>query len=380
MMQAPGSGAPPPQLVMEVKQKQREDPAFREAWWQFCDTEVEGSMRGTRDPARHTAATLERFLAQSQNGGTYDPANIDVEQSRLVNTVKKAQQDPHLKELWRKHCEGEDRGTLKGTRDPSLHPKETLQSFLDAIGWGLGSSVQSAIPAAAMNAGPRGDGMSAAGANMELVEQIKQGQRGDKAYREAWWAFCDNYAQGIRDPNRHPQSNLELFLSRFLDEEKTRQLAAANEEPDLYQQVKSQIKSDKRFDDAWKAFCDEHCNGIRDPMRHPEPNLKLFMETIWPKQSQNMYPSGRMAPVAHAVPKGPGGGGKGQWGGGGGQWDDGSGHWGGGGGQWGGAAPYGGGKGGQPALSADAQQILVRVEQFNPTLTKEVIACLGETA
>ena len=36
-----------------------------------------------------------------------------------------------------------------------------------------------------------------------------------------------------------------------------------------------------------------------------------------------------MAPVAHAVPRGPGGGGKGQWGGGGGQWDDGSGQWGG---------------------------------------------------
>merc|ERR1719353_1857368 len=156
------AAAPPGELVAQVKQKQREDPAFREAWWQFCDTEVEGSMRGTRDPARHSEATLQRFLATSKDGGAYDPANIDVEQSRLVNTVKKAQQDPHLKELWRKHCEGEERGSLKGTRDPSLHPKETLQSFLDAIGWGLGSSVMSAIPAGVTVRAPT-DGTSAAG-------------------------------------------------------------------------------------------------------------------------------------------------------------------------------------------------------------------------
>merc|ERR1719409_797534 len=48
---------------------------------------------------------------------------------------------------------------------------------------------------------------------MALVEAIKSGQRSDPNFKEAWWNFCDTYCEGIRDPNRHPVQNLELFLS-----------------------------------------------------------------------------------------------------------------------------------------------------------------------
>jgi len=50
-------------------------------------------------------------------------------------------------------------------------------------------------------------------AGMDMVEAIKQGQRQDPAFKEAWWKFCDTYCEGIRDPNRHPAQNLELFLT-----------------------------------------------------------------------------------------------------------------------------------------------------------------------
>jgi hypothetical protein len=46
-----------------------------------------------------------------------------------------------------------------------------------------------------------------------MVESIKAGQRQDPAFKEAWWNFCDTYCEGIRDPNRHPAQNLELFLN-----------------------------------------------------------------------------------------------------------------------------------------------------------------------
>ena len=38
------TGVAPPQLVAQVKQKQREDPGFREAWYQFVEREIQGPM------------------------------------------------------------------------------------------------------------------------------------------------------------------------------------------------------------------------------------------------------------------------------------------------------------------------------------------------
>ena len=94
-------------------------------------------MRGTRDPSRHDAATLQRFL------DTYDPSKaVDVDHARLWNTVKKAQQDPSLKALWIDFCARDSLGPLKGTRDPSRHSKETLESFLNSIGSGEAGGAQ----------------------------------------------------------------------------------------------------------------------------------------------------------------------------------------------------------------------------------------------
>lgn len=46
-------------LVSEVKALQRSNPDAKQAWWTFCDE----ALGGARDPNRHSADTLQKFLA-----------------------------------------------------------------------------------------------------------------------------------------------------------------------------------------------------------------------------------------------------------------------------------------------------------------------------
>merc|ERR1719235_1424709 len=108
---------PPSAMVADFKQRQRDDPAFKEAWVQYCENHIVGGMRGTRDPSRHDVATLQAFL------DSYDPSKVDIEHAQLCNTVKTAQKDPQLKESWCRWADDESLGQLKGTRDPSRHSK-----------------------------------------------------------------------------------------------------------------------------------------------------------------------------------------------------------------------------------------------------------------
>jgi hypothetical protein len=47
----------------------------------------------------------------------------------------------------------------------------------------------------------------------ELVDIIKALQRSDPDYKQAWCAFCDAQAKGVKDPNRHEVEALEQFLT-----------------------------------------------------------------------------------------------------------------------------------------------------------------------
>ena len=60
--------------------------------------------------------------------------------------------------------------------------------------------------------------LSAAGggadaAKEELVQQIKDGQRQNPSFKEAWGLYCETHCQGVRDPNRHSADVLRRFLT-----------------------------------------------------------------------------------------------------------------------------------------------------------------------
>ena len=60
--------------------------------------------------------------------------------------------------------------------------------------------------------------LSAAGggadaAKEELVQSIKDGQRQNPSFKEAWGLYCETHCQGVRDPNRHSADVLRRFLT-----------------------------------------------------------------------------------------------------------------------------------------------------------------------
>jgi len=48
-----------------------------------------------------------------------------------------------------------------------------------------------------------------------LVEKVKTLQRRNPQAKEAWWAWCDTYGQGNRDPSRHDERALQKFLDKW---------------------------------------------------------------------------------------------------------------------------------------------------------------------
>ena len=46
-----------------------------------------------------------------------------------------------------------------------------------------------------------------------LVTMIKEHQRADATFKEAWGSYCDVHGQGIRDPSRHTSDVLRSFLA-----------------------------------------------------------------------------------------------------------------------------------------------------------------------
>ena len=47
----------------------------------------------------------------------------------------------------------------------------------------------------------------------DLVEEVKAMQRTDLSAKLAWWAYGDEYANGVKDPNRLDTESLSAFLS-----------------------------------------------------------------------------------------------------------------------------------------------------------------------
>jgi len=48
-----------------------------------------------------------------------------------------------------------------------------------------------------------------------LVDKIKSLQRTDPDAKAAWWAFCDEQLEGVKDPNRQDADTLRGFLAAY---------------------------------------------------------------------------------------------------------------------------------------------------------------------
>ena len=241
-------------LVQQIKNMQRIDPTFKQTWWDFCESQ----LGGVRDPNRHDESVLGTFLEQ-YNTGAIAPSPFRGEES-----------------WWGK---GKGKGGGGG-------------------GGGYGGGYEmGADPWAMMMGGG-------------LSDMVKTGQRASYHYRTAWTIYCALYGAGKNDPARHDDKFIRGYLdylgelatnglstiasSQGINLEEitasTKRPAPGSEpaakrfktEPDeiklpFAEKVKNLQRSNPSAKEAWWAYCDAQCGGLRDPMRHDTDSLQAFL-------------------------------------------------------------------------------------------------------
>eukprot|EP00406_Dinophysis_acuminata_P070022 CAMPEP_0179272576 /NCGR_PEP_ID=MMETSP0797-20121207/32573_1 /TAXON_ID=47934 /ORGANISM="Dinophysis acuminata, Strain DAEP01" /LENGTH=250 /DNA_ID=CAMNT_0020980985 /DNA_START=59 /DNA_END=811 /DNA_ORIENTATION=- len=232
-------------IVERVKALQRSDPAGKQTWWEYCDAYGEG----VRDPGRHSAAFLLKFMEGYQGGhlAPTQPAAAAGEQHSqgLVDLIKEGQRrSQHWKATWATYCMHYG----GGINDPAKHKQAVLVGFLDFLGQHgaiagsgpampsmmavmpppadgerlqkrprVGAPMMQQLPAPGMMPAPGGMMAKASGGpeKESLVNRIKAYQRQGELQKVDWGNFCDKNHGGVRDPARHDLQVLQQFALHY---------------------------------------------------------------------------------------------------------------------------------------------------------------------
>lgn len=219
------------QLVAKVKEIQRSGNDAKQAWWDYCDSE----LGGVRDPNRHDPQLLHHFLqsmgvdvdmqigppvggggygrdppgAAGKGGGAFAGRRDDT--AHLVERVKQLQRSSEdAKQAWWDYCDSE----LGGVRDPNRHDAPVLESFLQSMGVDLDSPLGEPVVG-----GFAGNTFGSAGESggSPLSEFIRMGQKVSKRWKEAWKLYCSMYGTGFNDPARYDEAYIVGFIDYIGD-------------------------------------------------------------------------------------------------------------------------------------------------------------------
>jgi len=215
MMAQPGKSKT--ELVEALKNLQRSDAGAKESWHSFCDTQ----LNGIRDPNRHDATVLQRFL--SSTGCSISAAPIGNAAFNatapaggnkvLVDAIKAGQR---ASVAWKNGWQSFVDASGSKYHDPAKHDEAFLTSFFDQCGHLISQQFGGGgadLPAAkrARTSGP--DVASSGNAQKDdLVQRVKKVQRASEDFKAAWHNHSDTLNNGIRDPAKHPIESLENFL------------------------------------------------------------------------------------------------------------------------------------------------------------------------
>mmetsp|Transcript_54582 Transcript_54582/g.152281 ORF Transcript_54582/g.152281 Transcript_54582/m.152281 type:complete len:295 (+) Transcript_54582:34-918(+) len=189
------------QLLVQVKEGQRTDPNFKEAWAVHCMQHGQG----IRDPARHDEASLRLFLESmgvpvqgaSQNGGGAGKGGGGCRRTCAGNFGKATG----------KMGNGGDLPWAKAAGGKATAGKGTMFGGAGAGGknaWGMSEQVKPQFA---------GTPVKGAAPDSVAVELVKYGQRHSESFRMAWQKHCAAYSAGVRDPNQLGED----FIKGFLD-------------------------------------------------------------------------------------------------------------------------------------------------------------------
>jgi len=193
-------------LVWKIKELQKTDPIIKEQWVKYAMTEG----GGTKDPARHDAAFLQRFLEIRETIQVQMPI-----QCNLADFFREAcKQSPTFKTAWGMYRQG--MGDNRSD-DPARHSRESLSGALEFM-------AQSGLTMMSMGGlAPEGDdwgqnkrqrtensGMPPE--KLMLVNKVKDLQKSGDEQKQAWWNFAQMHGQN-KDPARFEESQLREFLT-----------------------------------------------------------------------------------------------------------------------------------------------------------------------
>uniref|UniRef100_A0A6U7YAC7 Uncharacterized protein n=1 Tax=Eutreptiella gymnastica TaxID=73025 RepID=A0A6U7YAC7_9EUGL len=214
------------QYATYVKEALRGNNDLKLMWHQHCRLYAEGS----RDPARHTAESLQMFInqamaaaaqAQAQAFGLPDakrartqtivvdamaPGEDPEARRNLITQIKELQrQSSEWKSAWGTYCDM----SAAGTRDPTAHASHVLQQFLDqAAQAGFVPQMPPVMPFIPVLA----PAIDVANPEHErYVRMVKDGQGKSEVWKTAWAEYCMRTANGSKDPKRHDLQSLQIF-------------------------------------------------------------------------------------------------------------------------------------------------------------------------
>lgn len=266
------------ELVDQVKLLQRSDPGAKQAWWDYCDSQ----LGGIKDPNRHDESTLLDFIDSYASGGIAPSAPAPRQPQRSSWAPAGGGKGPGKGRSW--------------APAPAPAPRWAPQ------------------PMAQM-------GMAMGGAS--LSDFVKTGQRQSQNWKAAWQTYCGIYGAGMNDPNKHDETFIKGFIDYVgelavigladlaaqegisLDQDLAprgggykrgppagawgppakRQATQApwqqgSDDPEkagLVEKVKALQRADPSAKQAWWTYCDANAAGAKDPNRHDAESLHEFL-------------------------------------------------------------------------------------------------------
>jgi len=118
----------------------------------------------------------------------------------------------------------------------------------------------------------------------ELVEKVKNLQRGDVVAKEQWIAYAELQGENIRDPSKHNAAFLHAFLTQFQSGVRLESISGAN----LGELVKEGQKKSKNWKSVWSQYCQLYGGGMNDPVRHDTSFLVGFIDFVAQRASMSL--------------------------------------------------------------------------------------------
>jgi len=111
----------------------------------------------------------------------------------------------------------------------------------------------------------------------ELVQQIKDLQRGNPEAKDQWIAYTDTHGAGRRDPSKHPAPFLQHFLTHYASGAR---LALHEDAGHVCELVKVMQKKSENFKNVWEGYCKQFGNGETDPALLEPAFMVKFLDQI----------------------------------------------------------------------------------------------------